>query len=247
MIKIKNIVKTYNEGKSNEFCALKGVSLDIEDGESIAIVGQSGAGKTTLLNILRGQLAITKGDVYMDDFSFVGKKYNELTDFKRENIANIYQDYFLIDELSVIDNIELPLCIRKMKKQTRMDECATVIKRVGLKDMYNKKVEELSGGEKQRVAIARAIITGAKYIMADEPTGALDKKNSENIMDMLFELNGEGKTIIYVTHELSLAERAERIITISDGIIVSDERKEKITDKAEVEAIQSIAAATVSN
>lgn len=239
MIKTKNLVKIYNQGKSNEFCALKGVDLLIENGESVAIIGQSGAGKTTLLNILRGQITISEGELSYDDYSFEGKSYNQLTKFKRENIANIYQDYFLIDELSVLENIELPLCVRKIKKQKRVDECVSVIKQVGLIDMYKKKVSELSGGEKQRVAIARAIITGANYILADEPTGALDVKNSENIMDMLFELNAEGKTLIYVTHELTLASRASRIITISDGQILSDIKTSnpKQSDSVEKETV----------
>lgn len=222
MIKICNLTKIYNEGKANSCIALSDVNLCIEKGESVAIVGPSGAGKTTLLNILRGQMMLTEGKILFDDFSFANQKYDTLNKFKRDNIANIYQDYSLIEELTVLDNIELPLCIKGIKKNERLLECTKVIKSVGLNDMFKKKVNQLSGGEKQRVAIARAIISKAEYIMADEPTGALDSENSKNIMEMLFELNKGGKTLIYVTHEPNLAQMAGRIITIKDGKVLSD-------------------------
>lgn len=223
MLVLNNIKKTYNDGKPNAFNALNGISLTVGDGESVAIVGQSGAGKTTLLNILRGQLKITSGEVNIDAIDMSKLAFNELAIFRRNNICNVYQDYFLIDELTVFDNVELALSVMRISKKQRYEKCIEAIKRVGLADMYNKKVFELSGGEKQRTAIARAIVTNAKYIMADEPTGALDIKNSENIMNILFELNAEGRTLIFVTHELSLAKRAKRIITISDGLVVDDE------------------------
>lgn len=222
MIELKNLSKTYNEGKTNSCDALKKINLVINDGESIAITGPSGAGKSTLLNILRAQMKATSGAVIFDGINIQDFNANDICDFKRDKISNIYQDYFLLEELSVFDNIELPLCFKKMAKKQRHDLCEEAIRKIDLVSYYDKKVNQLSGGEKQRVAIARAYVTGAKYILADEPTGALDSKNGDNIMKMLFDLNAEGKTLIYVTHDLDIASRANRLLKVVDGELVYD-------------------------
>lgn len=217
MISIKNLVKIFNEDKPNACKALGGLSLEIQDGECIAITGKSGSGKSTLLNILCGIESASSGEVIVDGIDITRLKDVELAKYRSQNIGVVMQDFCLINECSALENVMLPLNFIKMKGSERIKRASELIYGVGLGHFLKKKVSQLSGGEKQRVAIARALAADAKYIFADEPTGALDTSTSKEIMDMLLRINAKGKTIVLVTHELSIAERCSRTINISDG------------------------------
>ena len=216
MIEIKNLVKIYNKGKTNEFCALKGIDLSIEEGEMVAIIGKSGAGKSTLLHILA---AI---DSYLVDGVSVGDlKEKDRARFRNQKIGIVMQDYALIDEYTIEENVQIPLIFGKVKgNDVRREKIMTALENVGLAELAKKPVRQLSGGQKQRVAIARALVNNPAFLLADEPTGALDSKTSGEIMDVFEKLNQGGKTVIIVTHDMEVAARCGRVIEISDGEIV---------------------------
>ncbi len=219
MIKIEKITKVYNQGKENEFKALDNVSLEIDDGDFIAIIGDSGSGKTTLLNIVGGLDVPTFGDIYIDDFNISREKMNKIAKFRNQNIGIIFQKYYLINEVTILDNVLLPIIFSNKSFKENAEKAKAMLYDMGLTDPY-KKVAKLSGGEQQRVAIVRALINDQKYILADEPTGALDSKNALLLMDKLIDLNKQGKTILLVTHNFELAEMAKKIIKIKDGKII---------------------------
>ncbi len=202
MIEIKNLVKIYNKGKTNEFCALKGIDLSIEEGEMVAIIGKSGAGKSTLLHILAAIDSYDKGSYLVDGVSVGDLKEKDRARFRNQKIGIVMQDYALIDEYTIEENVQIPL------------------ENVGLAELAKKPVRQLSGGQKQRVAIARALVNNPAFLLADEPTGALDSKTSGEIMDVFEKLNQGGKTVIIVTHDMEVAARCGRVIEISDGEIV---------------------------
>lgn len=221
MIQIKNLVKVYNKGKTNEFCALKGIDLSIDEGEMVAIIGKSGAGKSTLLNILAAIDSYDKGSYLVDGVSVGDLKEKDRARFRNQKIGIVMQDYALIDEYTIEENVQIPLIFGKVKgNDVRREKIMTALKNVGLDELAKKPVRQLSGGQKQRVAIARALVNNPAFLLADEPTGALDSKTSGEIMDVFEKLNQGGKTVIIVTHDMEVAARCGRVIEISDGEIV---------------------------
>lgn len=221
MIQIKNLVKVYNKGKINEFCALKGIDLSIEEGEMVAIIGKSGAGKSTLLHILAAIDSYDKGSYLVDGVSVGDLKEKDRARFRNQKIGIVMQDYALIDEYTIEENVQIPLIFGKVKgNDVRREKIMTALENVGLAELAKKPVRQLSGGQKQRVAIARALVNNPTFLLADEPTGALDSKTSGEIMDVFEKLNQGGKTVIIVTHDMEVAARCGRVIEISDGEIV---------------------------
>ena len=220
MIEITNLTKIYNHKSSNEFEALKGVSLTINDGEMTAIIGKSGAGKSTLLHILACIDDYQNGEYKID--GILVKKLSEKNSAKirNEKIGMVMQDFALVEDFSAIENVLLPLEFSHHKKRDREKIALNALKSVGMEQFAKKSVSKLSGGQKQRVAIARAIVNEPSLILADEPTGALDTKTSAEIMEVFKKLNSEGKTVVIVTHDEKVAEQCGRIIEISDGMIV---------------------------
>ena len=221
MIEIKNLVKVYNKGKTNEFCALKGIDLSIEEGEMVAIIGKSGAGKSTLLHILAAIDSYDKGSYLVDGVSVGDLKEKDRARFRNQKMGIVMQDYALIDEYTIEENVQIPLIFGKVKgNDVRREKIMTALENVGLAELAKKPVRQLSGGQKQRVAIARALVNNPTFLLADEPTGALDSKTSGEIMDVFEKLNQGGKTVIIVTHDMEVAARCGRVIEISDGEIV---------------------------
>ena len=220
MIKLKNIYKTYNSGKTNEFKALNGISLSIDDGELVAIIGKSGAGKSTLLHILACIDNYETGEYYIDDILVKKLREAELAEIRNKKIGMVMQDFALVDDFSCIENVMLPLDFSKKKIANKKEKAIKALNSVGMGLIAKKPVNKLSGGQKQRVAIARAIVNEPSIILADEPTGALDTRTSAEIMEVFHKLNGKGHTIIIVTHDLESANQCDRIIEISDGRIV---------------------------
>lgn len=220
MIKLKNIYKTYNSGKTNEFKALNGISLSIDDGELVAIIGKSGAGKSTLLHILACIDNYETGEYYIDDILVKKLREAELAEIRNKKIGMVMQDFALVDDFSCIENVMLPLDFSKKKIANKKEKAIKALNSVGMGLIAKKPVNKLSGGQKQRVAIARAIVNEPSIILADEPTGALDTRTSAEIMEVFHKLNGKGHTIIIVTHDLEIANQCDRIIEISDGRIV---------------------------
>ncbi len=224
MIQTKNLSKIYNEGKSNECRALDSVNLEIKDGEFVAIMGKSGSGKSTLMHLIAGVDYPTSGQVEIDGKEINKLSEKQLSQFRNKEVGIIMQQFFLIEECSVIENVRMPLDFSKEKIKDKDERAVKLICQMGLKDYVKKKVRELSGGEKQRVAIARALVNDPEILLADEPTGSLDSENSDNIMQLMQRINQKfNKTIIVITHEKDIAKYCDRLIVLSDGKIVSDE------------------------
>ncbi|MBQ9673966.1 MAG: ABC transporter ATP-binding protein [Ruminococcus sp.] len=220
MIEIKELTKTYNYKKSNAFTALENVSLKIDDGDMVAIIGKSGAGKSTLLHIIGCIDTFEKGEYTIDDI-----KVHKLSDLKLAKIRNeklgiVMQDFALVDEYTVLENVKIPLYFSKKKVSGTKAKALAALEKVGIKNLANKPVNKLSGGQKQRVAIARAIVNNPSFILADEPTGALDSATSAEIIELFKTLNDEGTTVIIITHDKTVADSCKRQIEISDGKIL---------------------------
>ncbi len=221
MIRLENIKKIYHMGETDVH-ALDGVSLHIKPHEFVAIIGPSGSGKSTLMNMIGCLDVPTDGECWIDGVPVGKMKDNQLADLRNRKIGFIFQQYNLLSKLSAIENVELPLIYRGLSQTERTELAKEALKRVGLLDKINHKPSELSGGQQQRVSIARALSSKPSIILADEPTGALDSKSGIEIMQMLHELHSEGNTVVLITHDLNIAKQAERIVTIKDGLIVSD-------------------------
>ncbi|MBR6738075.1 MAG: ABC transporter ATP-binding protein [Oscillospiraceae bacterium] len=226
MVELQNVYKIYSEGLESEVRALDGVSLTIEQGEFVAVVGQSGSGKSTMMNVL-GCLDIpTYGEYFLN-----GTNVRELTDKELSRIRNreigfIFQQYNLIQGLSVLENVELPLIYQGIDPIDRREMAMEALARVGLAERAKAKPTQMSGGQQQRVAIARAISTRPPIIMADEPTGALDSRTGLEVLGFLRELNREGSTVILITHDNGIAATARRIVRLADGKIIEDRAQE---------------------
>ena len=223
LIEIKNIIKTYSTGDNN-FNALDDVSLFVEKGEFVAIMGASGSGKSTFMNMLGCLDKPTSGSYYLDDVDVMQLNSDELAQIRNEKIGFVFQGFNLISRTSALENVELPMIYKGIPKEERILKAKEALNIVGLSKRENHHPNQMSGGQQQRVAIARAIVNDAPIILADEPTGNLDTKTSIEVMEFFVRLNEEtGKTIILVTHEPDIAEYSKRIVRFQDGKIKSDE------------------------
>lgn len=226
LIELRDVYKIYGEGLESEVRALDGVSLDIEKGEFVAVVGQSGSGKSTMMNVL-GCLDIpTRGTYRLDGVDVRELSDKELSRIRNKQIGFIFQQYNLIQNLTVLENVELPLIYQGIDPIDRRELAIQALKRVGLADRAKHKPTQMSGGQQQRVAIARAISTRPPIIMADEPTGALDSRTGHEVLGFLQQLNKEGSTVILITHDNGIAATARRIVRIADGKIIEDHPQE---------------------
>ena len=228
LIKIKDIFKIYNEGKESEVRALDGVSLEIDYGEFVAIIGASGSGKSTLMNILGCLDVPTYGEYILNGADITTRSDRQLAHIRNKEIGFIFQGYNLIPALTAYENVELPLIYQGVSMFQREEMVMQALEKVGMADRWKHKPSEMSGGQQQRVAIARAIATRPPIIMADEPTGALDSKTGKHVLEILHTLNQDGTTIILITHDNGIAATARRIVRISDGRIVADGSREEV-------------------
>ena len=226
LVKLKDVYKIYSEGLESEVRALDGVSLEIERGEFVAVVGQSGSGKSTMMNVL-GCLDIpTHGEYYLDGTDVRELSDKELSHIRNKQIGFIFQQYNLIQNLNVLENVELPLIYQGINADDRREMALEALERVGLSSRIKHRPSEMSGGQQQHVAIARAISTHPPIIMADEPTGALDSHTGKEVLGFLQQLNKEGSTVILITHDNGIAATARRCVRLADGKIVEDRLQE---------------------
>lgn len=221
LIHIENMKKIYNPGE-NEVRALDGIDLDIEKGDLVAIVGHSGSGKSTLMNMLGCLDTPTSGKYVLDRQDVASMTDNQLADVRNKEIGFIFQGFNLISNLDAVGNVELPLVYRGVSKNERKQLAMEALKSVGLEDRMKHKPNEMSGGQQQRVAVARAVAAKPPIILADEPTGNLDTKSTQEIMEILKELHRSGRTVIIITHDEEIASQAHRVIRILDGRIEED-------------------------
>lgn len=216
ILELQNIFKDYVQDKMI-VPVLKDVSLQVEEGEYLAIMGPSGSGKTTLMNILGCLDLPTSGTYILDDKPVSSLSEKELTKVRRNTIGFVFQSFQLMPRESALDNVALPLIYAGKSKKERHDMAMTALEKVGLAERAAFKPTQLSGGQKQRVAIARAMVNNPKILLADEPTGALDQKSGEQVLELFKQLNEEGVTIIMITHDIKVAQKAKRIVHIIDG------------------------------
>jgi putative ABC transport system ATP-binding protein len=222
IIRINKLYKIYRQG-TNEIRALNGVSLTVNQGEFLAIVGHSGSGKSTLMNILGCLDAPTAGEYFLEGYDVASLNDNQLSDIRNRYIGFIFQGFNLIAGLTALENVELPLIYRGMRRDQRHKAAIESLERVGLGNRMHHRPAEMSGGQQQRVAIARAIAAHPPLILADEPTGNLDTVSGMEVINTLLDLNNEGRTVILITHDRDIASLAKRIISIKDGRIISDQ------------------------
>jgi putative ABC transport system ATP-binding protein len=224
MISAVNIVKKYGQGDL-ELTVLKDISLTINDGEFVAIIGPSGAGKSTLLYQLSLLDDPTSGDVVIDDVYTQQLSQSDKTRLRLEKLGYVFQDYALLPELTALENIMLPMLMQGVSKTSAMHNARLALERLELTEKSSNLPSQLSGGQQQRVSIARAIAHHPHILFADEPTANLDSASASRVIDAFEELNREGQTIIMITHEIEYAQRARRVISLKDGVIVSDQKK----------------------
>ena len=222
ILNLQNIYKDYQQEKL-VVPVLKDVSLTVEEGEYVAIMGPSGSGKTTLMNIIGCLDRPTSGTYELAGENVLKLKDRELSDLRLKSIGFVFQSFQLMPRESAVENVALPLSYAGVRKKERRDRATKALERVGLGDRVNFRPTQLSGGQKQRVAIARAMVNHPKILLADEPTGALDSKSGEQIMELFDSLNEEGVTIVMITHDHKIAAKAKRIIRIIDGEIYEGE------------------------
>ena len=227
MINTKNLVKVFRTDEV-ETTALNNVNLEINQGEFVAIMGPSGCGKATLLNIIGLLDNPTEGELHFNGFQVENYTERQRTNLRKENIGFVFQSFNLIDELTVFENVELPLLYMKVSSSERKRRVNEALERMKIAHRAKHFPQQLSGGQQQRVAIARAVISNPKLILADEPTGNLDSANGEEVMNLLTQLNEEGTTIIMVTHSPSDADRSHRIIQLFDGHVVTENMRQKL-------------------
>jgi putative ABC transport system ATP-binding protein len=225
IIRVENLKKVYDTGKI-QVEALRNINLAIEKNEYVAIMGASGSGKSTLMNILGCLDRLTEGQYILDDVDVSTLDGNALAEIRNKKIGFVFQAFNLLPRLSALANVELPMVYAGMSYSERQKKAKAALERVGLTDRMHHKPNELSGGQKQRVAIARALVNDPAIILADEPTGNLDTKSSEEIMEIFEGLNNEGVTIVMVTHEQDISQHTKRAIVFRDGEIISDKQVE---------------------
>ncbi len=234
LIQIKHIRKVYSMGEER-VVALDDISLDIYRGEIICFLGKSGSGKSTFLNMVAGLEKPTRGEIKIGNVSLEKLSEEQVTLFRQKNIGFIFQAYNLLPMLTALENVEYPLVLRGMDKKKRKKRAKLALEEVGLQGYENRKPTQMSGGQQQRVGIARAIAVDPKIIFADEPTGNLDSKTTEMVMDLIIErVHANGQTMILVTHDNSIAKYADRIVTIKDGNIINIQTKEEFDPKEEI-------------
>ncbi len=221
LIELKDIYKIYHVGDT-EITANNGINITISKGEMVAIVGKSGSGKSTVMNIIGALDTPTSGQYFLEGKDVSKLKGDDLADIRNKLIGFIFQQYNLLPKQTVLENVGLPLMYARVGDKERKVRCMEVLKKVGMENKYKNLPTQLSGGQQQRASIARALVGRPSLILADEPTGALDSKTSREVLDLLKQLHMEGNTIILITHDNSIANEAERVIKIADGIVVFD-------------------------
>jgi putative ABC transport system ATP-binding protein len=231
MIEIKDLHKSYKMG-TNSLHVLKGINFKVSEGEMVAIMGSSGSGKSTLLNILGILDEANKGSYHLDGTLIKNLNEKVAAKYRNKFLGFVFQSFNLINYKSALDNVALPLYYQGVKRNVRMEKALHYLDKVGLADWASHLPNELSGGQKQRVAIARALASNPKVLLADEPTGALDSITSYEVMELIQEINDEGKTILIVTHEDDIAHMCKRIVNLKDGIIIDDSLVEQVRVKS---------------
>ncbi len=232
ILNVTGIKKTYTTRfGSNKVHALKDVNFDVEEGEFVAIMGESGSGKTTLLNLLAAFDKPTSGTIKIDGKELVDLKDNALASYRREHLGFVFQDFNLLDTLCVKDNILLPIVLSGKNVKDYKEKLDKISNDIGISDIMRKYPYEISGGQKQRVAVARALITSPKMILADEPTGSLDSQSSDDLLRVFGRINKQGQTILMVTHSVSAASHANRILFIKDGVVYHQIYRGELSDE----------------
>ena len=232
LLDVRNLKKVYTTRLgSNQVQALSNVNFSVEQGEYVAIMGESGSGKTTLLNILASLDRPTGGEVILNGKNTVDIKEKELSAFRRKNLGFVFQDFNLLDTFSLQDNIFLPLVLSGEKYDSMQEKLKPIAKELGIESILGKFPYEVSGGQKQRAAVARALITNPQIILADEPTGALDSKSTDQLLELFSKINGRGQTILMVTHSAKAASKAGRVLFIKDGEVFHQIYKASMTDE----------------
>ena len=235
VFELKSIYKDYMQGKE-AVPVLKDITMSVDDGEYVAIMGPSGSGKSTLMNIIGCLDKQTKGFFIFDNTDIMGCSDKELSEIRNNKIGFVFQNFNLLPRQSALENVELPLLYAGVSKKERKERAIEALKRVGLEDRMDFKPTQLSGGQKQRVAIARAIVNKPRLLLADEPTGALDTKSGDQVMELFKELNDEGVTVVMITHEPDIAKSAKRVMYIRDGQLHDGAFNTRISEAETAEA-----------
>ena len=239
MLELKNIYKTYTQGKL-DVPVLKDISLSVDEGEYVAIMGPSGSGKTTLMNIIGCLDSPTSGEYLLEGKDIAQNSDSKLSDVRLHSIGFVFQSFYLLSRQSALDNVALPLLYAGVRRKERQAIAQKALERVGLGDRIHFKPTQLSGGQCQRVAIARAIVNNPKVLLADEPTGALDTKSGEQIMEIFQKLNEEGVTIVMITHEPEIAAHAQRVLHIRDGRLLEAASSDKPQAQGSAPVVESL-------
>jgi len=238
LLKVKNLKKVYKTRfGGNTVEALKCVNFSVEHGEYVAIMGESGSGKTTLLNIVAALDKATAGNIILADMNLSDIKDKNMSDFRRNHLGFVFQDFNLLDTFSLEDNIYLPLVLSGKSHKEMSEKLSPIAEKLGISSLLKKYPYEVSGGQKQRAAVARALITNPEIILADEPTGALDSKSTDELLSLFKEINRSGQTILMVTHSVKAASNASRVLFIKDGEVFHQIYKAESTDQQFYEKI----------